>query len=578
MSNLSISKNRSRQYSWWRRLQLDLRVFTYLFPWHIAALFITAFLLLAFVFQRTYLHAYQVEAEAFSFIKALYAILNMATFQITFTDIPPGPELDSFFIIVPLISTPLLLMFGANLIQILRVFFVRQERGQIWQQALAKTTPNPLVICGLGRVGYRIATQLYEAGYPVIGIEAICTPLVDTLIEKDMPVILGDIRNVDVLRQAAVHRAKQVLVCTHDDLTNIMAVNYIRDMNPDAEIILRLFDDDFADEIKKTFRIKATISRSAVAAQAFAYAALGLEVLETFNVNEITYVLAEIPIRKINFDVKTLADITQDAAMTVVCLYRHDHFIIEPLLDTSLHQDDILIVFTELSYLTSLFTFMHRPQSHIIVCGIGHTGFRVVLALLALGQKVYALEFRPNDLAERLKTLGVQVGYGDYRKKSYLIEAQIEQANAIITCAEDDMINVETVIRARDLVPSIRIIARIFEEAWGHRLQQLFDIEAVYSTSELAAPEFVAAAVNLHLTQSVNLGNDTFVLARLKIHSHGSLKNMSIKQLDRLANTTVLLHLRKDAIHIPPQADALLQEDDEIVVLTSREELHAISH
>ena len=243
-----IQKPKVDKRMWWRRVRLDVRVFIYLFPWRIAALFITAFFFIAVIFQQAYLNTYHVDAQAFSYIKALYAIINMATFQISYSDIPPGPALDGFFVLVPLISIPLLLMFGVNLIQIIHVFFVRQERGQIWQQALAKTTPNPLVICGLGRVGYRIAAHLHAEGYPVIGVEAIRTPLVDALIDRDMPVILGDIRNIDVLRNASVPRAKQVLICTHDDLTNIMAANHIREMNPDAVLILRLFDDDIADE------------------------------------------------------------------------------------------------------------------------------------------------------------------------------------------------------------------------------------------------------------------------------------------------------------------------------------------
>lgn len=577
MANQPNSEKITKQRIWWRRLQLDLRVFLHLFPWRIAALSAMAFLLITLVFQRAFLRTYHVEPEAFSFIKALYAVMNMATLQISFTDIPPGPAMDSFFILVPLVTVPFLLMFGANLIRILRVFFVRQERGQMWQQALAKTTPDPLVICGLGRVGYRIAAQLLAEGYPVIGVEAVRTPLVDTLIDCDMPMILGDIRNVDVLRNASVPRATQVIVCTHDDLTNIMAANHIREMNPHTEIIMRLFDDEIAEEIKMTFRIKTILSRSAVAAKAFAYAALGLEVLETFHLADKTYALTEIPLQKSSPNIKTLADFTQITAMTVVCLYRQDQFHIEPAMDTVLYKDDTLIVFTELAHLTQLNRLTNEPQSHIIVCGIGHTGFRVANTLLALGQEVYALDFESSDLTERLKERGAQVGYGDFRKKSPLSQARVQQASALITCAENDMVNVETVIRARDLAPSIRIITRVFEESLGNRLQQAFNIEAVYSTSALAAPAFIAAASNLHLTQPVNLGNDELVIARLTIHQSATIVQMAIQKLNQLADTTVLLHRRRDEIYIPPQINAFLQEGDEIVVLTSRQELNEIS-
>lgn len=577
MTNQRNSKRTAQQQTWLRRLRLDLRVFVHLFPWRVAALFAAAFLLMTFIFQRSYLQTYHTEAEAFSYIKALYAVMNMATLQIAFTDIPPGPGLDSFFILVPLISVPFLLMFGANLIRILRVFFVRQERGQIWQQALAETTPEPLVICGLGRVGYRIAAKLLSEGYPVIGVEAVRTPLVESLIDSDMPIILGDIRNIDVLQNASIPRAQQVIICTHDDLTNIMAANHIREMNPHTEIIMRLFDDDIAEEIKKTFHIKTVLSRSAVAAKAFAFAALGLEVMETFHVADKIYVLAEIPLQKLSHGIETLADFTENTAMTVVCHYHQGQFHPEPSMDSVLYAEDTLVVFTELTHLAQLNQLTNVPQSHIIVCGIGHTGYRVANTLLELGQKVCALEFEANELTERLRERGAQVIYGNYQQKPSLSQAGILEASAIVTCAESDMINVQTVINIRDLAPSLRIITRVFEDSLGNRLQQAFNIEAVYSTSALAAPAFISAATNLHLTQPVNLGNQESVIARLTIDQSSTLSHLVIQKLNQHTDTTVLLHQRGDTVHIPPQNNTVLQLGDEIVVLTSRKELTVIS-
>jgi voltage-gated potassium channel len=577
MLNPNNPDQKTNKPPWWRRLSLDLRVFIHLFPWRIAGLFALAFTSMAFFFQHTYLFVYHVDKNAFSFIKSLYAILNMATFQISFTDIPPGPELDIFFVLVPLISIPLLLMFGVKLIQIIRVFFVRQERGQMWQFALAKTLPDPIVVCGLGRVGYRIASQLISKGYPVVGIEAIRSSLVDTLIDRDMPVILGDIRNIEVLRNAVVSDAKLVLVCTHDDLTNIMTANLVRELNPDAEIILRLFDDSIADEIQDTFMIKRIISRSAVAAQAFAFAAVGLEVLETFYVDGKDYVLAEIPLQFTQGDYRTLDEISLDSGMSIVCLYQDGKYSIEPSPDTVVHADDTLIIFAELSYLTQLKHQQDHIESYVIVCGIGHTGFRVVTVLADMEIRVCAVDFATSELTERLAKRNIKVVYGDYRQDPTLMAVDITNASALIACAEDDMINVETVIRASDLVPGLRVVARMFEETLGQRLQKAFNIAAVYSTSEIAAPEFVAAAVNLHLAQPVNLGNDNYLIARLMIHPQSPFINTPIHKINELEDTTVLLHCRANVINVPPDTSVRLKAGDEIVILTSRVELNQLS-
>ena len=99
----------------------------------------------------------------------------------------------------------------------------------------------------------------------------------------------------------------------------------------------------------------------------------------------------------------------------------------------------------------------------------------------------------------------------------------------------------------------------------------------MYSTSEIAAPEFVAAAVNLHLTQPVNLANDRFLIARLMIHAQSRVNNMVIHKINQLADTTVLLHCRENTIQIPPLEDSVLGPGDEIIVLTSRSELNQLS-
>ena len=281
------------QHRWWQRLRQDLLVLKHLFPWRTSGVLIIGIAMMACVYQRA--HNY-LEPGYLSYIKAVYAIINMMSFQVSFADMPRSPQLDGFFAIVPLVGLPLLLVFGANIFNILRIFFVRGERGQTWQKALAATVESPIVVCGLGRVGYRIAGQLLDLGRQVVGIEAVSSPLVDALIKRAMPIILGDIRSEDVLRHAGVERARTVLVCTHNDLANIEAAFRIRELNPHAEIVLRLFEDEIAGEIRQSFDVKSIISRSAIAAQAFAHAAMGMEVLETFDLEGHTYFLAKVPL------------------------------------------------------------------------------------------------------------------------------------------------------------------------------------------------------------------------------------------------------------------------------------------
>jgi len=50
-------------------------------------------------------------------------------------------------------------------------FFDKQARGQKWQVAMASTYSKHIIICGLGKTGYRTALELLKFGREVIAIE-----------------------------------------------------------------------------------------------------------------------------------------------------------------------------------------------------------------------------------------------------------------------------------------------------------------------------------------------------------------------------------------------------------------------
>jgi Trk K+ transport system NAD-binding subunit len=548
----------------------------------VALAFAISVAILAAIFQTAYQRA---EQEAMSYIKAVYAVINMASFQVSFDDMPESSGLDIFFVIVPLLSIPLLLAFGANLLHVIRVLFVRDDRGQMWQQSLAATVERPIVICGLGHVGYRVARQLIALQQPVVGIDKVRTTLTDQLVELDVPVLLEDVREVEVLRRAGVSRASTVIVCTHDDMANIEAAFHARELNPQAQIILRLFEDEIAGDIADQFHIKSVLSRSAIAAQNFAYAALGLETVETFSLGTETYVLAEIPIMPYSSLIdQTVLRVSRERQMTVVCLAREDLITLEPAETTVLQEHDAIFVFTDLDHMARL-TESREPspdagaqtRQPIVVCGLGHTGYRVVNVLRQLDHPVVAVDFEAGHLAERIKERGTPVLYGDFRQEGMLKEIGVQDAQGIVLCTEDDMVNFQAGIRARALAPHLRIVMRIFEEPLGRRLQQAFNIDAVYSTSAIAAPAFVAAAVDIHLAQPVNLGSVAYLLGRMKIGTLTQLFRESIGALTQEPNVTVLLHKRGDDISVPPSPRQRLQSGDEIVVLATPEKLWELS-
>ena len=78
---------------WLVALQRDIRVFTHLFPWRITVIMLVGLILTAHLFRVAH---HQWQGELISPLKALFAVINMTFFQLTFADMPADSRLDIF--------------------------------------------------------------------------------------------------------------------------------------------------------------------------------------------------------------------------------------------------------------------------------------------------------------------------------------------------------------------------------------------------------------------------------------------------------------------------------------------------
>jgi voltage-gated potassium channel len=130
-----------------------------------------------------------------------------------------------------------------------------------------------------------------------------------------------------------------------------------------------------------------------------------------------------------------------------------------------------------------------RMKDHIIVCGLGHVGIRVVESLGRLGAPVLAIEKNKNDsFAAVVEELGFPVLYGDVRRDALLIEAGVQRARSIVCATDDDLANLEVAIDAKKENPSIRVVMRMFDQRVANKMRTALDLEETFSTSALSGP------------------------------------------------------------------------------------------
>jgi len=131
----------------------------------------------------------------------------------------------------------------------------------------------------------------------------------------------------------------------------------------------------------------------------------------------------------------------------------------------------------------------------VVVCGLDHLGLRTIGELRLRDEVVVAIGAN-SDAAEELTAAGVRLVVGDPRLARVLREADVPTASAIVLTSNDDLGNLNTALAATELDPRIRIVIRIFDQELGAHIPKLFHDAVALSSSALAAPGFVSAAID----------------------------------------------------------------------------------
>jgi Trk K+ transport system NAD-binding subunit len=144
-----------------------------------------------------------------------------------------------------------------------------------------------VILCGLGQVGYRVATLLLDLG------EELTVVTMDSRSEwtrdlkrRGATIVAGDARDETVLQEAGLARAKAIIGCIHDDTTNIEIALDARRFDPSMRTIARIVDPGLARQAEKHLGVHRAIAMTAAAAPAFAAATYGDHVLTEFTVKE----------------------------------------------------------------------------------------------------------------------------------------------------------------------------------------------------------------------------------------------------------------------------------------------------
>ena len=144
-------------------------------------------------------------------------------------------------------------------------------------------------------------------------------------------------------------------------------------------------------------------------------------------------------------------------------------------------------------------------RDHIIVCGGGDSAFHIVRELLQTRTPFVVVEINPtreqalNDFDDRLLYI-----IGDASDTQVLERAGVAKARGLISCLPDDKDNLFTVIQARDLNPTMRIVTRIRQESIRPKLDKA-GADAIVLSQRIGALRLAAEMLRPHVVSVLDV-------------------------------------------------------------------------
>jgi len=106
------------------------------------------------------------------------------------------------------------------------------------------------IVCGAGRVGRRIATEVSARRLPVVIVDS-DPNRARWAEEKNLPVVLGDATNEAVLREARIEQARALASAVTTDAQNVYIVLTARSLAPNLFIVARASEEHAESKLLK---------------------------------------------------------------------------------------------------------------------------------------------------------------------------------------------------------------------------------------------------------------------------------------------------------------------------------------
>ena len=303
-------------------------------------------------FLYSQLHLW-LRGDAIPFVETPYMMVQLMTLQgIAEERIPPELPLVLFWYVMPVIFV---ILIGRGAADFVRLFFNVGENQAAWEEAVASTYRNHVIVVGIGgHVGLRVTRQLIALNYDVVGVDVkVATERSSELKRQGVPVVTGDARLLEILEMAGIDRAEAMVVCTSNDQTNFEVAMRARGMRENLRIVVRQWDTQFSEHLESF--VDNVFSVSDIAAPVFAGAAAGVEIAPSLRVQNDDYSMVRINVEAGTFlDGYSIEQLQVQYDMDIVLHTQNGAPVVHPDGNILVQAGDTVIIFARHSQVTAL--------------------------------------------------------------------------------------------------------------------------------------------------------------------------------------------------------------------------------
>jgi len=448
-----------------------------------------------------------------------------------------------------------------------------------------------IIICGAGKVGFSISQQLSAQGHAITVIDQ-SSELIQKINEtQDVTGVVGRATFPSVLEKAGAEDSDMIIAVTQSDETNMVICQVAHSIFKISKKIARIRTQEFlGDKWGKLYGesnlpIDVIISPEIEVAKSLQRKLEAPGALDSVPFVEGRVKVLEINIGEncplINTELSKLTEKFPDLRANILGVIRGEKFIILKKKDKMLINDKAFVVVSASQINITLTAFGHEEKmaKKILIVGGGNIGFNLakILETESEGVRVKIIEkdkVRAEYIANELNNTIVINGNG--LDEEVLKEANVEEAETILSLTNDDEDNIMVSVLAEKNNPNKRTIALVNKPNYS-LLQTSLKIDDLVDP-RLTTVSTILKHVHKGTIETVyTLLDGEYEFIEAEVLETSELITKSIKNSNLPKEIRIGAIVRGKNIIIP-KSDFKFEKKDLVVFLSKREHLPIVEN